>query len=324
MGELPVVQSEQTVTPVARPGPRRGREAAGRRTLRGYLYLLPNFAGVLLFILVPVVFSLILSFCHWNLLTWPPRFVGFQNYLELLRDRDFWRYTFNTVFFMVGIPVGMLGSLLLAMLLNQRLRLRTMYRTIFFLPTFTAGVALCMLWKWMLNTEHGLINTSLMWFGELIGWSTSGVDWLGKWWPARFAFLIMGFWTGVGGYNMILYLAALQNINPELYEAAELDGAGWWARFRHVVWPLVSPTTFFILIISIIGGFQSGFEAVFILARGTPVERAVTTINYYIYSNAYQYYRMGYASSISWFLFILVFAFTLMNWRYGGSRVHYD
>ena len=306
---------------VAAPPRRRG---GGRRTLGGYLYLLPNFSGVLLFLVIPVAFSLILSFCRWNLLTWPPHFVGLANYKELLGDKKFWLYTFNTVFFMIGIPVGMLGSLLLAMLLNQKLRLRMAYRTIYFLPTFTAGVALCMLWKWLLNTEHGLINTSLVAFGELFGASWGGVDWLGTPWAARFAFLLMGFWTGIGGYNMILYLAALQNINPELFEAAELDGAGWWGRFRNIVWPLVSPTTFFILIISVIGGFQSGFEAVFILARGTPVESAVTTINYYIYSNAYQFYRMGYASSLAWFLFILVFAFTLIQWRYSGSRVHYD
>ena len=324
MDKQPIRPAGETKAAAGAPARGRVRSPAGRRSLRGYLYLLPNFSGVVFFVLVPVVFSLVLSFCQWNLLTWPPRFVGFQNYTELLRDRDFWLYSFNTVFFMLGIPVGMVGALMLAMLLNQELRLRTLYRTIFFLPTFTAGVALCMLWKWMLNTEHGLINTSIVRLGELIGWGTGGVDWMGKWWPARFAFLLMGFWTGVGGYNMILYLAALQNIDPELHEAAELDGATWWGRFRHIIWPLVSPTTFFILIISIIGGFQSGFESVFILARGTPVESAVTTINYYIYTNAYQFYRMGYASAISWFLFVVVFVFTLIQWRYGRAMVHYD
>jgi multiple sugar transport system permease protein len=294
------------------------RGAAGRRTLAGYLFLLPNFSGFLLFLLLPILFSLVLSFCEWNLLTWPPRFVGLQNFARLVADINFWHYVFNTVFFMLGIPFGIIGSLMLAMLLNQKLRLRNLYRTIFFLPTFTAGVALLMVWRWLLNTDYGLINKCL------IGVGLNGVDWLNHPWSARFAFLIMGFWTGVGGYNMILYLAALQNVNPELYEAAAVDGSSWWDRFRHITWPLVSPTTFFILIISIIGGFQSGFSAVYLLARDTNSQEAVTTIDYYIYENAYHFYQMGYASAISWFLFIFVFVFTLINWRYAGSRIHYD
>lgn len=319
MADTPVQQAGKQSSP-----PRKARrQAAGRRTLAGYLYLLPNLSGVLLFLFIPVAFSLVLAFCQWDLVR-PARFVGLANFKELLGDKKFWLYTFNTVFFMLGIPVGMLGSLLLAMLLNQKLRLRTMYRTIYFLPTFTAGIALMMLWKWLLNTDNGLINTSIIALGNLFGMAFDGVDWMGNRWTARFAFLLMGFWTSIGGYNMILYLAALQNISPELFEAADLDGAGWWGRFRHITWPLVSPTTFFILIISVIGGFQSGFEAVYILARGTAVEEAVTTINYYIYSNAYQFYRMGYASALAWFLFIIVFAFTLLNWRYGGAKVHYE
>jgi multiple sugar transport system permease protein len=294
------------------------RGAAGRRTLAGYLFLLPNFSGFLLFLLLPIVFSLVLSFCEWNLLTWPPRFIGLQNFSRLMADRHFWYYVFNTTFFMLGIPFGIIGSLMLAILLNQKLRLRNLYRTIFFLPTFTAGVALLMVWRWLLNTDYGLINKCLIAAG------LNGVDWLNRPWSARFAFLLMGFWTGVGGYNMILYLAALQNVNPELYEAAAVDGTNWWDRFRHITWPLVSPTTFFIFIISIIGGFQSGFSAVYLLARDTNSQEAVTTIDYYIYENAYHFYQMGYASAISWFLFILVFVFTLINWRYAGSRIHYD
>ncbi len=294
------------------------RSAAGRRTLAGYLFLLPNFSGFLLFLLLPIVFSLVLSFCEWNLLTWPPHFVGLQNFSRLVADRHFWYYVFNTTFFMLGIPFGIVGSLMLAILLNQKLRLRNLYRTIFFLPTFTAGVALLMVWRWLLNTDYGLINKCLAAAGF------TGVDWLNHAWSARFAFLLMGFWTGVGGYNMILYLAALQNINPELYEAAAVDGTSGWDRFRHITWPLVSPTTFFIFIISIIGGFQSGFSAVYLLARDTNSQEAVTTIDYYIYENAYHFYRMGYASAISWFLFLFVFVFTLINWRYAGSRIHYD
>ena len=132
----------------------------------------------------------------------------------------------------------------------------------------------------------------------------------------------MGLWAGLGGYNCILYLAALQGVPRDLYEAAEVDGANPWQRFRYVTWPSISPTTFFIFIMGIIGGFQAGFMQAYLMTGGGPAG-ATTTINYYIYNNAYQWFKMGYASSIAWILFILVFVVTLMNWRFGGRKVKY-
>ncbi len=296
--------------------------AARRRSLAAWMFLMPNFIGFLAFILVPVAFALVLSFTYWDLLSWPPRFIGLRNFAELLRDKLFWESVFNTVFLMMAIPISMAGSLGLAMLLNRGTRGRHLFRTMFFLPTFTAGVALCLLWKWLLNTEYGLINVGIVYLGDLLGQDWRGLDWLGSKHLAKPALMLMSLWVGVGGYNMILYLAGLQGISPELYEAADIDGATGWQKFRHITWPLLAPTTFFIFIMSVIGGFQGGFEQAFIMTQGGP-DFATTTISYYIYSNAFEFYRMGYAAAISWFLFLLVLVVTLVNWRYGGRKVHY-
>ena len=386
-----------------------------REAFAGYTYLIPNFCGFLLFTSLPVLFSLMLSFCRWNLLTWPPKFVGFGNFAHLIgfsrldgaargagtfwmalfvlllmgavlcvltlmrslgmpesrkrsglrwaaivggvlvaiairhtarvafgaywrpNDSQFWQYFGNTVYLMMGIPLGMFISLMLALVMNQKLKGIVVFRTIFFLPNFTAGVAICLLWKWLYNADYGLINnlihgvTSFLndIFQFLFGWMTSasivwsGPDWLGDPAWSKPAFILMGLWSGAGGMNMILYLAALQNINPELYEAAEIDGAGKLSKFRNITWPLISPTTFFITIMSVIGGFQGGFQAAFIMTQGGPAG-STTTMSYYIYNNAFEFYRMGYAAAIAWVLFLCVFSVTLVNWRYGGKLVSYD
>ena len=135
--------------------------------------------------------------------------------------------------------------------------------------------------------------------------------------------MLMGLWGGIGGTTMILYLAGLQGINPELYEVASIDGANSWQRFKHITWPLLSPTTFFIVIMGIIGGFQGGFQSAFIMTGGGP-DQATMTISYGIFNNAFMYYQMGKAAAMSWFLFVLVFAFTILNWRYSSKRVHYE
>lgn len=293
-----------------------------RSVLGAYAFLLPNFAGFLLFVLVPLCFSLVLAFCEWNLLEWPPRFVGFRNFHRLLfEDRDFWVYLYNTVFLMMVIPLNIAGSLVLALCLNRAVRGISLFRVVFLMPTFVAGVALCLLWKWLLNTDFGLINTLITTVGSWFGQTWQGPDWLGTKVWAKPALMLMGFWTAVGGINMILYLAGLQGISPELYEAARIDGASTWQQFRYVTWPLLAPTTFFIGIMGIIGGFQGGFEAAYVMTRGGP-DGATTTVSYYIYINAYEYYRMGYASAIAWVLFLLVFTVTVINWRFGGHRVY--
>ncbi|MCD5401753.1 sugar ABC transporter permease [candidate division NPL-UPA2 bacterium] len=300
---------------------RKIREAAS-----GYIFLMPNFLGFLLFTSGPVLFSLFLAFTRWDLFT-PMEWVGLENFVRLLwfhreggalvaNDPRFWQYLGNTGFLMLGIPVGMAGSLFLALVMNQRLKGIVFFRTVYFLPSISIGIALFMLWRWIYNPDFGLMNSLLARIGiEGPGWLTC-TAW------SKPALMIMSFWIGIGGFNMILYLAGLQGIDPELYEAASIDGAGSWQKFRHITWPMLSPTTFFIFIMSVISGFQGGFEMAYIMTGGGPAG-ATTTISFYIFNNAYQWFKMGYAASIAWVLFVMVFAVTILNWRLGGRVVHY-
>jgi multiple sugar transport system permease protein len=287
----------------------------GRIALAAGLFLLPNLLGFLIFTSLPVLASLALSFFKWDLFT-TPRFVGLHNFAVLMKDRDFWYYAFNTLFLMLAIPVNMLGSLLLAMVMNRKLRGIVVFRTIYFMPSIVAGVGTYLLWRWLYNPDYGLINAVL----RVVG--IEGPQWLQSIAWAKPALMFMGFWTSVGGYNMILYLAALQGVSPELYEAADIDGANRWQKFWSITWPLVSPTTFFIFIMSIIGGLQGGFEQAIVMTGGGPAG-ATTTISYYIYNHAFAWNHMGYAAAIAWVLFAAVFVVTLLNWRFGGKVVHY-
>lgn len=383
--------------------------AAKREALASYAFLLPNFLGFLAFTSIPVVLSLVMAFCHWNIFR-PPSWVGLENFRNLLwfhreggrlvaNDPFFWQYVYNTVYLMAGIPIGMAGSLLLALMMNQRLKGVVVFRTIYFLPTVCSGVALLILWKYLYNADIGLINkiirivggaiysnrasalafsvfcailvglaataaaafvlSAVRYVADRIGWEWSDgllrvlvilsgaavfvalgaygrtfyahlaaffaapPDWLGtvKW--AKPSLILMSLWGGLGGYNMILYLAALQGVPSSYYEAAEVDGAGPWAKFWAVTWPMISPTTFFILIMSIISGFQSGFMTANILTNGGPAG-STTTIEYYLYQTAFEKFNMGYASAIAWFLFAVILILTRFTWRIGGRLVIYE
>ena len=208
--------------------------------------------------------GLCISLYRWDLFH-PPHFVGLTNFKRLLGwsmidgrivpdDSRFWKYLGNTVYFMLIIPISMAGSLILAMMLNLKLRGRIIYRTIFFLPSVSFGVGLMLLWRYMYEPEIGLLNTLLSHFG------INGPDWLGSYNWAKPAIMNMNLWATIGGTNMILYLAGLQGIPIELYEAAEVDGAGLWQRFFSVTLPMLMPTTFFILVTSIIVGLQGDFD----------------------------------------------------------------
>ena len=291
-----------------------------------YAFLLPNFLGFLAFTSLPVLASLLLAFTDWDILT-PLKWVGFENFIKLLgchkeaghivaNDPLFWKYMGNTFYLMLAIPIGMGLSLILALAMNQKLKGIVFFRTIYFLPTISAGIALFMLWRWIYNPDFGLINNLLAKIGM------RGPDWLSSTTWSKPALMIMGLWTSMGGYNMVLYLAGLQGIDPELYEAAGIDGANKWQKFWNVTWPMLTPTTFFIFVMGMIGGFQGGFDAAYIMTGGGPAG-STTTIMYYIYNNAFQWFKMGYAAAIAWVLFILVFVVTLINWKVGGKLVHY-
>lgn len=314
-------------------------------------FLLPNLAGFLTFTAGPVLFSLVVSFSNWSLLkTEPFVWTGFANFHKLFADNDFWLYFANTFYLMLGMPFAIAGSLALALLLSQKLRGMVVYRTMFYLPSFTNGVALLILWKALYNPDFGPINALLNHVlaplrQVLHGLLGSGVDahvaapiWLlstknllglhvekvkfvadqiGV--GARDAIIFMGIWIAIGGNNMLLYLAGISNIPEELFEAAQIDGAGPWATFRHVTWPQLAPTTFFIVVMSCIGGLQGGFEQARVLTGGGPAG-TTTTLAYYIYTKAFEEFQIGYASAVSWVLFLLIAVMTLVNWKFGSRE----
>lgn len=223
----------------------------------------------------------------------------------------------------IGIGLGLVAGGALFFMLSKAI---VSARVLFFLPSVTSGVAIYLIWTWLFNANNGPIN------GLLGSFNIPGPDWLsgaffttnttGKsdlwWFWSKPAIMIMGTWIAMGGTNMILYLAALQGINPQLYEAAEIDGATHWKKFAHITLPLLAPTTFFISITSVIYGFQGGFNAAYVMTNGGP-EGSSMTISYYIFRQAFDFFRMGYAAAIAWVLFALVFVFTLAIWKRGGK-----
>ncbi len=305
-----------------------------KEILIAFCFLLPNFIGFLIFTFFPVIASLVLSFLKWEIFT-PPQFVGLQNFINLLgfsiknghfipNDPKFWYYLYNTLFLMLIIPLQVFGSLLAALALNQKIKGVVFFRTLFFLPTITQGAAIAIIWYSLLNPNPsvGLVNKFIVNFGNFLNLPLEGPNWLGSIMWAKPALMIVMLWTFVGGYNMLLYLAALQNIPRELYEAADVDGANGWQKFWSVTWPMITPTTFFIAVMSIIGGFQGGFLLAYMMTGGGPAG-STTTIQFYIFNNLYQYQHVGYASSIAWVLFMMVFVVTLVYWKFGGKKVTY-
>lgn len=286
-----------------------------------WCYLMPNIAGFLVFTALPVVFAVSLTFFRWDVFH-APVFVGLENFYWLLgwscregqwvpNDPEFWQYLGNTAFLMLAIPLNMLVSLLIASLLNHSLKGISLFRTLFYLPTICGGVAVFLLWNYILAPEFGMLNRFLGWFG------IDGPGWLTDYYWAKPALILMGLWSAMGGVNMLLYLAGLQGIPSDLYEAAALDGAGCFRRFWCITVPMLAPTNFFIFVMSVISGFQGGFDAAYVLTQGGPAG-ATTTLSYYIYNHAFVWFNMGYAATIAMVLFILVLAVTLINWKLGG------
>ncbi len=211
---------------------------------------------------------------------------------------------------------GLLGGVLWGMLALGIAFNVVAFRTLYYLPTFTAGVALMILWKALYNPETGPINVSLAAVFEWLGIERKPPQWLGSVAWAKPALILMGVWTAIGGTNMLLYLAGLSNIPRDLLDAAAVDGAGRWARFRHVIWPQLAPTTFFISVMSIIGGLQAGFQQARVMTQGGPAG-STTTLSYYIYLRLFEDLNLGYAAAISWVLFAIIFVATLINWKFG-------
>jgi len=296
-------------------GGRRGLSLATREALAAYLFILPSFLGFAVFLLVPMVMSAGLSFYDWELLR-PPFFVGLQNYRDLLVDPLFRRVLFNTAYYAFGlVPLNIVVSLGLALWLNTKLRGVTFFRLAFFLPVVTVTVAVSLIWKWMYEPQVGIINAGL----RLMG--VSGPNWLSDPVWAMPALIVLGLWKGFG-YNMVLFLAGLQGIPSAFYEAAMIDGATAWHRFWKITLPLLSPTMFLAVVLTVISSFQI-FDQAFVMTAGGP-SNATNTIVLYIFQNGFQFFRMGYASAIAWALFAVIFTFTLIQMWLQRHWVQYD
>jgi len=305
-----------TETP-AKP-PARVRIPLGQReTVAGYLFLLPNMIGFLIFTAFAVVASAAISLTSWDLLS-DPEFVGLQNYIELLTDDPLFRTVlWNTFYFtVVSVPASTILALGLALMFNTGLRAIPLFRAMYFLPVITATVVVALIWRWFFNPDFGILNYVLYELGV-----DSPPNWLATRTWAMPSVIILSVWKQVG-YNMVIFLAGLQAIPSSLYEAASIDGAGRWQRFRNITLPLLTPTTFFVLVISIIGSLQV-FDAVLVLTDGGPAN-ATRTIVFHIWEEAFVFLEMGYAAAVAWILFIMVFLVTLLQWKLQARWVHYE
>ena len=287
-----------------------------REALAGYAYLSPWIVGFLVFAGGPIIASAYWSFTIYNVLR-PPRFVGFDNYIYMFTKDDLFIPSIIRTFYFaaLSVPLAMVGSLLVAMLLNQKLIANTLWRTMFFLPTLTPVVAAAILWRWMMNPDVGLINFLLLQVGiKGPGWLSS-IEW------AIPSLAIVSLWVSVGGSRMIIFLAGLQDVPKELVEAAEIDGAGRWAKFWNVTLPLVTPTVFFNLVLGVIFALRT-FDLAFVSTQGGPA-RATWFISLHIYQNAFVSFDMGMASALAWVFLLILFVLTYLQFRFSGSWVYY-
>jgi multiple sugar transport system permease protein len=281
-----------------------------------YVLLLPTLVGLAVFTLGPVVASLLISFTKWDL-TSPPVWVGLGNYHAMVVLDSLSRVSFlNTVYYVaVTVPAGVVLSLLLAVAMNQRIRGIVLYRTAYFLPVISSTVAVSLLWQWLYHPDYGLLNYLL----GLLGLPPS--KWLADPASAMPAVMIVSVWRGLG-FNMVILLAGLQSVPQELYDAAAIDGAGLVDRFRDVTLPMLSPTIFFVTVLSVISSFQV-FDQTYVMTRGGPLN-ATTTVVFYIFRQAFEWFHMGYAAALGYVLFAIILAFTLLQFRIQASWVHYE
>jgi multiple sugar transport system permease protein len=279
------------------------------RERSAYLFIAPGMLIFSVFTLAALVFAFYLTFHRWSIIEPDKPYVGTQNYEDMIHDERFVQSVLNTVYFAgASIPLTMAIGLGLALLLNQPLRGRAVFRTAYYLPVVTPFVVSALLWKWLYNGDFGLFNYYLV-KGHIID---EPLLWLSDKDLAMPSVVLMSVWSGVG-FSMVVYLAGLQAIPHELYESAKLDGAGTLRRIRYVTIPLLRPTTLFLLVMGIIGSLQV-FTQIFVMTSGGPVNKT-TTMVYYMYQWAFKYYDMGYASTLAFALFAMLLVFTTFQLR---------
>ena len=303
--------------PVASEGARRGRRSP--RLKRDYLafvaFVAPNFLLLIIFTYWPLVYQAYLSLTQWDMISPTKRFVGFDNYLRMFQSREFQEVLLNTFSFTGSVLAGsLILGLGLAVLLNQRLRGRNIVRSIVFAPYVLSGAAVGLVWAYIFDPVYGLMRVVLDFFG------VASPDWLTSTTWAMPAIIIVYLWKNLG-YTTVIYLAGLQSIPAELYEAASVDGAGRWHTFRHITVPLLSPTTFFLAITTILFSIQA-FDIIAVMTGGGPVH-ATTTLIWYLYEEGFEAFRVGTSAAAGMLLFALMLVVTLIQVRYVQRRVHY-
>lgn len=292
--------------------PRLNREA-----IAGYLFVAPSLIHFLVFTVYLMASSLVISTWVWDLLT-PHQERGLYNYQTLLfHDPIFWTAFGNTLLYTVlTIPTGMALGLALALVVNTKLRGIQIFRAAYFLPVVVPVVATAIVFRWIYNPDFGILN----WFLGLVGIGPH--DWLGSSTTALPAIAAMSVWQSLG-WNMTFFLVGLQSIPTSLYESAALDRAGRWARFRYITWPMLTPTTFFILVTSTIGNLQGAFDQVYLMTQGGPGYSTYTNA-FYLYSQAFRYFHYGYAAAYAWVIFIVIAIATFLQFRLLSKRVNYE
>jgi multiple sugar transport system permease protein len=288
-----------------------------REAVTALLFAAPWFIGFAVFLLYPLLASIYYSFCDYSVLR-PPVFIGGANYSDLWHDEVFWITLQNTLLYaLMALPLGLIVAIGLALLLNAKVRGMTVYRTVFFVPSLVPQVSLAILWLWIFNGEHGLINDVLK---HLLPFGLHPPSWLSDPAWSKPALVLMGIW-GVGN-AMVIYLAGLQDVPQQLYEAADLDGAGWWAKTINVTLPMLSPVILFNLIMGIIGTLQI-FAVPYIMFPGGSPARSTYFYTMYLFDNAFIYHKMGYACAMGWIMFVIILVLTLFSLKMSERHVYY-
>lgn len=296
----------------------------GEDNLAGFLFILPNLVVFTVFLFGPVLFAFYISFNSWDIMVGNPDWVGISNYVDVVTPAPWandwavldnptanlwWHAVINTTIYTVGVvPLSIFGGLAVALMLNRDIRGKKWYRAAYFMPMMISGAVSAVIWRWVLSLD-GIVNSFL----EPVGLA---YNWGGEPDTALFAVMLIGVWMGIG-FNMIVFLAGLQNIPTELYEAARIDGTNAWQRFRHVTWPNLQNTYFFAIVLAIISSFQV-FAIAMTFAEGGPYY-ATTVISVLIYQEAFEYGRMGTASAMAFMLFSIIFAFSYYQYRIRGD-----
>lgn len=297
---------------------KKGLSRKAKDNLAGYLFISPWIIGFIGLTLGPLLFSLAASFTDYNI-TSKMNFVGFENFKRMFTMDDLFRTSlYNTLYYVIfSVPLTTAGAILLGVLLNQKVKGMKVFRTIYYLPAILSGVAVYFLWMQLLSPSTGLVNTMLGWVG------IEGPAWLfdPEW--TKPALLLMKMWSVGGG--MLLYLASLQGVSPQMYEAADIEGATSWQKFFHITLPMISPIIFFDVITSTIGSFQIFQEAYVMTENGSGGPgNSLLFYNLHMWNNAFEVFNMGYASAMAWLLFIIVMILTVVNMKLGKRWVHYE